>query len=68
MPLTARVDPLQLVVHYAGSALGDTLASGVYGQPWTWVSAVQVVCFVVILAGGAITWRGRRQRSPESEE
>lgn len=55
----------QLTVYYAGSAVGDALASGSYGHPWTWISLVQVVCFVVITAGGATTWYGRHRRHLE---
>ena len=59
---------MQLVVLYAGLALHDTMASGTYGSPWTWTSTVQAVCFAVIIGGGAVTWKGRRQRSPETAE
>lgn len=65
---------LELVTWYGGGALTDPYAT-VYGQPWNLFSYPMALGFGLVLAGGAMTWRGRgrrvgalRQVQPQAEE
>lgn len=53
---------LELAVFYGGSAAGNPSAP-LYGRGWSLFSYPQAAAFMLVVAGGALTWRGRNIRA-----